>query len=100
MKEREIRRRLRDDYEFFARNCLKIRPKEGDICPFVLKEAQRIILREIEKQLKERNYVRIIILKGRQQGVSTFMQGYFFWKVIHTKGIRAFILTHMSSATD
>src|ERR1041385_3056762 len=100
MKEREIRLRLKKDFEFFAKNCLKIRPKEGDICPFVLNSAQRIILEEIEKQLKERGYVRVIILKGRQQGVSTLMQGYFFWKVIHSKGVRAFILTHMTSATD
>lgn len=99
MKEREIRLRLKSDFEYFSRNCLKIRPKEGDICPFILNSAQRIVLTEIERQLKERNYVRIIILKGRQQGVSTFMQGYFFWKVIHSKGMRAFILTHMTSAT-
>lgn len=100
MKEREIRLKFKKDFIFFARNCLKIRTKNGDICPFYINAAQKIVIDEIIRQLEERGYVRIIILKGRQQGVSTLVQGYYFWKVIHNKGMRAFILTHLKTATD
>lgn len=67
--------------------------------PFVLNEAQTQINNEIEDQLKRTGKVRKIILKGRQQGCSTYIEGRFFWKVTHRCGVRAFILTHEEQAT-
>ena len=100
MSERETRQRLKDDFEFYARNCLVIRPKEGDKAPFILNKAQKYIHEKIEEQLKSLGMVRAIILKGRQQGVSTYAQGRFNWKVVHRKGIRAYILTHEEAASQ
>jgi|ERR1043166_2849115 hypothetical protein len=100
MKEREVRIRFKNDFPFFAHNCLKIRPKEGEIRDFRLNKAQRYIHEKIEAQKKEKGFVRAIILKGRQQGCSTYVGGRFFWKVIHSKGIKSFILTHRADATD
>lgn len=99
-KERETRIRLKNDFPFFAHNCLKIRPKDGDLVDFRLNKAQRYIHDILERQLLEKNYVKAIILKGRQQGCSTYIGGRDFWKVIHNKGLKAFILTHRSDATD
>lgn len=100
MKEREVRIKLKNDFPFFAMNVLKIRPKVGDISLFYINKAQEYIHSRIEKQLEVNRNVRAIILKGRQQGCSTYVGGRFFWKTIHSKGIRAFILTHRSDATD
>jgi hypothetical protein len=100
MKERDIRIRLKNDFPFFAINCLKIRPKEGEIVDFKLNRVQKYIHEKIEAQKKEKGYVRAIIVKGRQQGCSTYVAGRFFWQVIHNKGLRAFILTHRDDATD
>ena len=44
--------------------------------------------------------VRAIILKGRQQGASTYVGGRFIHKVTHNKGVRAFILTHDGESTN
>lgn len=94
-----IRDRLATDFAFYAPNALKIRTKSGAMKQFVLNEAQNQINREIEDQLKRTGKVRKIILKGRQQGCSTYIEGRFFWKVTHRCGVRAFILTHEEQAT-
>lgn len=98
--EFEVRSRLKEDFPFYAKSCLKIRTKEGRVLPFKLNQAQLYIHSQLEKQLKETGKVRAIILKGRQQGCSTLIEGRFYWIVTHSKGVRAFILTHDKDATN
>jgi hypothetical protein len=94
-----IRQRLKDDFEHYAAKCLKVKTKEGTVSPFMLNDAQRYIHAQLEAQLKDTGSVRALILKGRQQGCSTYVEGRFFWKVTHRKGVSAFILTHLDEAT-
>lgn len=96
----EDRELLKNDFPTYASNCLKIRTKSGDIQPFGLNESQRYLNKQINKQLKETSKIRAIILKGRQQGISTYIEGRLFWKVTHHAGRRAFILTHEAEATN
>ena len=95
-----VRQRLKDDFLFYARNCLFIRTKDKGRQPLVLNTAQEYIHEQIEKQRKETGKVRAIILKGRQQGASTYVEGRYTWKVTHIKGVRAFILTHDGESTN
>lgn len=99
-KEKEIRQRLKDDFEHYAPRCLKIRTKAGKVLPFELNEAQKYIHKRVEEQRAKTGKVRAIILKGRQQGCSTYVEGRFYWRVSHSKGVRAFILTHEEDATN
>ena len=96
----EIRKRLRDDFEYYAERCLKIRPKSGSIVDFKLNSAQKFIHSKIEEQRSKDGYVRAIILKGRQQGCSTYTEARFYWIVSQSWGKQAFILTHQQAATD
>lgn len=98
-EELEVFQKHKDDFEHFASRCLKIRTKEDGVQPFTLNDAQRYIHEIAEKQLAETGRVRIIVLKGRQQGMSTYIEGRFYWKVIHQAGQRAYILTHEGEAT-
>jgi len=98
-KELKIRRRCRDDFEYYAERCLNIRSKEGKVIPFKLNKAQKYIHEILEDQLKRTSRIRANILKGRQQGSSTYIEGRFYWKTTHKKGVRAFILTHEEDAT-
>ena len=98
-REKAIRQRLKDDFLHYAPRCLKIRTKAATIVPLVLNEAQMLIHSAIEEQLGRTGRVRAILLKGRQQGGSTYVEGRYYWKVSHSKGMRAFILTHDDSAT-
>lgn len=100
-REKIIFQRLKDDFPHYASRCLKIRPKEGvGLENFKLNKAQLYIHQRVEQQKRETGKIRAIILKGRQQGCSTYIEGRFYWLVTHYCGIRAFILTHDNSATN
>ena len=90
---------LLTDFHYYAQNNLKIKTKGGTIEPFILNKAQSYIHDAIEAQLAETGKVRAIILKGRQQGCSTYTQARFYWKVTQRQGVNAFILTHEDEAT-
>lgn len=105
--EREIavRKRLKEDFEYYAPRCLKIITKKdeqgrSDIRPFAFNAAQKIIHDKIEDQKARLGYVRKVILKGRQQGCSTYVEGRFYWKTSMNGGEKTFILTHQEQATD
>lgn len=91
---------LKYDFEYYSKRCLHIRTKSGEIHPFLLNRAQQHIHDKLEDQLDRQGYIRAIILKGRQQGCSTYIGGRFYWKVQFRKGVRAFILTHEQEATN
>jgi Terminase RNaseH-like domain len=99
-REREIRLRLRDDFEYYAPRCLRIRTKTGAIEPFRLNDAQRYLHSKLNEQNLKTGRVRALVLKGRQQGCSTYTEGRFFHRVTHSWGTRAFILTHLDDATN
>lgn len=98
--ELEIRQLLKDNLEHYAAKCLKIRAKAGDIQPLTFNRAQQYLHTKLEEQKDKIGKVRALILKGRQQGCSTYVGGRFYHKVTHTKGYRVYILTHEQDATD
>lgn len=98
--EKRIRLRLKNDFEHYALKCLKIRSEKDGLTSFKLNKAQRYLHSKIENQKRETGRVRAIIVKGRQQGCSTYIEGRFFWLVTQLPGVRAFILTHDIGATN
>ncbi len=83
----------------FSKNFLKIRTKSGRIEPFVFNRAQDYLHARLEEQKNVTGKVRALILKGRQQGCSTYVQARDFHIVGTTRGKKAFILTHEGEAT-
>src|SRR3954447_15053267 len=92
--------RLRSDLPFYAEHCLEIRTKSGAIEPFVFNRAQCHIHERLEEQKAGIGRVRALILKGRQQGCSTYVAGRFYQQTTMNKGLRTFILTHEDAATQ
>ncbi len=99
-RRRRIRQRLKDDFEHYALKCLRIRTKAGGVEPLILNRAQRYLHERLQNQLKKMGKVRALVLKGRQQGISTYIGGRFYQKSTHSFGQRVFILTHEQDATD
>jgi len=99
-KELALRTRFATDFEYYAPIALKIRPKAGKLVPFILNHAQQYLHLIAEKQKLETGRIRILVLKGRQLGISTYIEGRFYWKTSHRPGVRAFILTHEDAATQ
>jgi len=91
--------RLHTDLEYFARQNLKLRSKAGPIEPFVFNAAQRKLHRIIEDQKANTGRVRVVVLKGRQMGVSTYIAARFYAKTIHAPGIRTLIVGHERAAS-
>ncbi len=87
------------DLTKFAPAFLTIKNKAGRPIPFTLNQAQLFAHSRLEAQLKQLGRVRALVLKGRQQGLSTLIQARYFHKVITTRGQKAFILTHEAEAT-
>lgn len=94
--------RLKDEYPHYAEKCLRIRPKDprAGNQPFVLNKAQRYLHERLEEQRQRTGKVRALVLKGRQQGISTYVGGRFYHRVTHSRGLRCFILTHEQEATN
>ena len=88
------------DFKEYSHKFLKVKNKAGEIVPFRLNAAQEYIHTQLEKQKKETGMVRAEILKGRQQGCSTYVEGRFFHKTTTNFGIQSLILTHEQAATD
>ena len=87
------------DLTQFAPRFLVIRSKSGMPKPCTLNRAQLYIHRRLEDQRKQTGRVRAVVLKGRQQGCSTYIQARYFHRVITSRGKKAFILTHEAEAT-
>lgn len=84
----------------YIEKCEKIINKAGDLVPFKLNKAQVIlddIISELEKKGKP---VRIIILKARQLGLSTYSEGYIFKKTATQKNKKGTIIAHEDKASQ
>lgn len=95
----EVRKRLLTDFPFYAPHALKIRTKDGEIKPLTLNPAQRILQEAIDAEVREKGYVRIIVLKARQQGLSTAIGGYLYFSVSQQKARKAMVVTHHADST-
>lgn len=88
-----------DNFPLFARLCLKIRDKDGELVPFVLNPVQQRVNAMLDKQLAETGRVRAIVLKGRRLGLSTLIAARFYWKATLQEGKNVFIIAHDQPAT-
>lgn len=88
------------DDELYFECCLQIRTKSDGLQPLVLNSSQRYAHERINEQLRDTGKVRVLILKGRQQGISTYVGGRFYKKVSTSTGVLAFIVTHEDAATQ
>ena len=102
----EIGVELYDNYELYAEKALKIKPKDKNapgvvngLIPFRFNTAQRYLDWRLNKQLKEIGRVRAYLVKGRQQGMSTWIQGKYFHMTTMNYSRTTFIQTHSDEAT-
>jgi hypothetical protein len=99
LNEGERAARLHSDLPYFAEHCLKLRPKTGSLAPFLFNPAQLALHRRIEEQKAKTGRVRVIILKARQLGISTYVSARFFHRCLFEPGLRTFILGHERRAS-
>lgn len=72
--------RLKYDFEFYAKLCIKIQDKETKaMIPLVLNRGQRILLKQYEEDRLAGRPCRVVLVKSRQWGGSTLTAAYMFW---------------------
>ena len=98
-EQRAVRLRLYNDFEFYGAHALQIRTKDAQIVPFIPNAAQRILGEAIERQYAAERRVRIIILKARQMGLSTYVGGRLYSRVSQRKARKAVVVTHHAKST-
>jgi len=86
--------------EVHAAHCARVLDKQGRLVPFLWNKAQQFIHARLERQREEIGYVRALVLKGRQQGASTYLGHRFYWQASTRPGRRAFIVAHEDKATS
>ena len=93
--------RLLDDFPLYAQECLRIVTKAGGKpVPFAMNVAQMYLHRRLEDQIQHAGWVRALVLKGRQEGVSTYVAGRFYRNTSTRRGTKALIIAHEAPASN
>ncbi len=94
-------RKCKADFLFMARYFLKVEARVGGkIVPFTLNGPQKILHLIVEKHIAPHRPVRIVALKARRMGFSTYFSARYFWKSCFNKNRKAAQITHEPEATD
>jgi len=101
-RRRKKNKEYKDNYELFANEQIKIRPKDvtKGMIAFHFNEAQSLIHKKIETQLKDTGKVRALVLKARQQGISTYCTGRVYWKTDYMPLSRSVVMAHDSATSE
>lgn len=94
-----LRKRLFEDFGFYSRHALKVRAKNNEICSFTLNAVQARFHAAVEDQRKRTGRVRMVILKGRQQGFSTYVAGRKYWRLSQRKAKKGLVVAHKADST-
>jgi len=105
LREKQRRQKIntyKNDFSKFAQEQIQIVTKDVSkgFIPFKFNTAQRIITEKLEEQRNATGKVRAIILKARQQGISTYCAGRVFWKSYYTPHSRSVVMAHDSATSD
>jgi hypothetical protein len=102
IRRRKLLKNYEHDFEKFASDQIKIITKDAGkgFIPFKFNPAQKRLNNLLEEQLKQKGKVRALILKARQQGISTFCTARTAWKTYFTPNARSVVMAHDSATSD
>lgn len=98
-RQKEARKKLFADFEFYASKCVKIRTKKGKITNLVLNRVQKRFLARILDQWQRTGRVRFVVLKARQQGLSTVISAFQYWWLSQRKAQKGLVMAHEGEST-
>lgn len=119
LEDLETHEKLLKDYQFFSRHIQKIEPKDivineedeaqfealwrddstQGLIPFIFRPGQLKLHNFVEKQKAEMGYVAAALVKPRQVGWSTYIQGRSHWLSTKTPGLKTLIVSHCNDST-
>ncbi len=97
----KVIQKLYDNDKLYFEKCLKIRTKEGKLEPFRMNAMQEKSEKLIyEHQVSKGKPIRVIWLKARQHGISTYCEAKIFKKTATNPFRNAMIIAHEDKATQ
>ena len=102
LDRRKRSREYLEDFQKFSEDQIRIITKDTTqgFVPFKMNEAQRLIHDKIEKQRQETGMVRAIILKARQQGISTYCAARSYWRTSNNNHYKTVVMAHDATTSD
>ena len=97
---REAIKVIAADFHIYCERNLMIQDKiSGEIVPFKLNWAQKLLVERVMDDIANGRPVRYIILKARQMGLSTVIEALGFWWTTTHKNIKTVIIAHETEAS-
>ncbi|UOF80531.1 terminase large subunit [Caudoviricetes sp.] len=97
---REAIKVIAADFHIYCERNLMIQDKiSGEIVPFKLNWAQKLLVKRVMDDIAHGRPVRYIILKARQMGLSTVIEALGFWWTTTHKNIKTVIIAHETEAS-
>jgi hypothetical protein len=92
-------KKYRKNLTAYAMDNVKVKAKSGKTVPMAFNDAQEHIHNKLEEQRSKIGKVRALLLKGRQQGGSTYVACRFYHRTTMNIGLSTFILSHEAATT-
>ena len=89
---------LRNPREY-CENLLWIRTKKQTLTKLRFNDAQNNLYDVIRRQAAQGKPIRLIVLKGRQEGISTVTEALMFQDTVTRRNVKTLIVAHESTAT-
>jgi hypothetical protein len=96
----EVMRICDADPQEFIQHCLSIKTKDQQTVLLQLNTAQTMIYKRIKALRKAGKPIRMIILKARQEGVSTLCEAMIFERTARFENTNSLIVAHEPESTD
>jgi hypothetical protein len=93
-------RGLMNDFETFSTTMLNVQTPESKIVPFELNGPQKLLHKMVCDIEKAGRLVRIVALKARRMGFSTYFSARFYKNTAYSPNRYAIQITHEPEATD
>jgi hypothetical protein len=87
-------------YPNFAEKYLRIKTKDGKIIPFKFNNAQRKVDKIVNDTISAGKKQWFIVLKARQEGISTYFSGRGFWRNMTRKFWKTAVVGHVKDASN
>lgn len=84
----------------YCENFLMIRDKKSNLVPLRMKPAQERLYEIIKEEHDAGRPVRLVVLKGRQLGTSTEIEGLYFADTATSENVFTLIVAHVEDATS
>ena len=89
-----------NSFPHYSKSCLKIQNVKSKLVPLELNPIQKLVHWIIEDNRKYNKFTRVVVLKARRFGISTYTGARFFWKTSMNKNKYAMVLAHEPQATE